>query len=179
MKRSIDGGRKATPWNLVLGAGLAGGVAEIVWLGLVGSRAPGGTGEVARQVTATVLPGGAALTFAPIVGVLIHLLLSVLLGFAFWRLVWLPFAGRLTPAKAALCGVGSLALVWVVNFAVVLPALNPAFATLLPIWVTMISKLLFGAAMTAVLLTSDHREERASRRNWRSNRRLLLRPPSG
>ena len=57
---------------------------------------------------------------------------------------------------------GSLAVVWLVNFTVVLPALNPAFVTLLPLWATLISKLLFGAAMTVVLLTSNDRRRAAS-----------------
>src|SRR5204863_9421935 len=80
----------------------------------------------------------------------------VLLAFAFWRLLWRPFAAQRTPIKTALFGMGSLAGVWLVNFTVILPALNPAFVTLLPLWVTLISKLLFGAAMSAVLLTSSY-----------------------
>jgi hypothetical protein len=151
-----DQSKSGTP-NLVLGAGLAGGIAEIVWVGLVGSQASGGAVEVARQVTATVLPGAGTLTVAPFAGVVMHLLLSVLLAFAFWRFLWRSFAAQLTPVAAGLCGMGSLAAVWLVNFTVVLPALNPTFVTLLPLWATLISKLLFGAAMTAVLLTSRYR----------------------
>jgi hypothetical protein len=70
---------------------------------------------------------------------------------------WRPFAAQLTRVEAAIYGMDSLAAVWLVNFTVVLPALNPAFVTLLPLWATLISKLLFGAAMTAVLLTSRYR----------------------
>jgi len=148
--------------SLVLGAGLAGGIAEIVWVGLIGSQASGGAIEVARQVTAIVLPGAGTLAFAPFAGVVIHLLLSVLLAFAFCRLLWRPFAGQLSPVEAGLCGMGSLTAVWLVNFIIVLPVLNPAFVTLLPLWATLISKLLFGAAMTAVLLTSSYHRRVAS-----------------
>jgi hypothetical protein len=151
-----DQSKSGTP-SLVLGAGLAGGIAEIVWVGLVGTQASGGAVEVARQVTATVLPSAGTLAIAPFAGVVIHLLLSVLLAFVFWRLVWRPFAAQLTRVEAAIYGMGSLAAVWLVNFTVVLPALNPAFVTLLPLWATLISKLLFGVAMTAVLLTSRYR----------------------
>jgi hypothetical protein len=161
MRMNLDDHRQSGTSSLVLGAGLAGGIAEIVWVGLVGSLAPGGAGEVARQVTATLLPGAGTLPVAPFAGVVIHLLLSVLLAFAFWRLVWRPFAAHLKPVEAGLCGLGSLAVVWLVNFIVVLPTLNPAFVTLLPLWATLISKLLFGAAMTAVLLTSNDRRQTA------------------
>lgn len=162
MRANLDDRRKSGTSSLVLGAGLAGGIAEIVWVGLVGSQAAGGAGEVARQVTASVLPGAGTLAVAPFAGVVIHLLLSVFLAFAFWRLVWRPFASQLTPVEAGLCGLGSLAAVWLVNFIVVLPALNPAFVTLLPLWATLISKLLFGAAMTAVLLTSNYHRRAGS-----------------
>jgi hypothetical protein len=40
-----------------------------------------------------------------------------------------------------------LVIVWAVNFFLVLPALNPAFVTLLPYGVTLFSKVLFGIAM--------------------------------
>jgi hypothetical protein len=162
MRVNLDDHSKSGTSGLVLGAGLAGGIAEIVWVGLVGSQAAGGAGEVARQVTATVLPGAGTLAVAPFAGVVIHLLLSILVAFTFWLLVWRPRAARLTLVEAGLCGLGSLAVVWAVNFFVVLPALNPAFVTLLPLWATLISKLLFGAAMAAVLLTSNYHRRAAS-----------------
>jgi hypothetical protein len=162
MKVSLGNGSIRGMLALVLIAGLAGGSAEIAWVGLIASQASGGAVEVARQVSATVLPGVGALAIAPFAGVAIHLLLSVLLAFAFWRLVWRPFASKLTSVEAGLCGMGSLAAVWFVNFTVVLPALNPAFVTLLPSWATLISKLLFGAAMTAVLIVSNEQRQEAS-----------------
>ena len=98
-----DQSKSGTP-SLVLGAGLAGGIAEIVWVGLVGSHASGGAVEVARQVTATVLPSAGTLAMAPFAGVVIHLLLSVLLAFVFWRLLWRPFAAQLTRVEAGSAG---------------------------------------------------------------------------
>jgi hypothetical protein len=157
MRVNLDDHRQSGTSSRVLGAGLAGGIAEIVWVGLIGSLAPGGAGGVARQVAATVLPGVGPLAVAPFAGIAIHLVLSVVLAFAFWRLVWRPLAARLTPVESGFCGMGSLAVVWLVNFTVVLPALNPSFVTLLPLWATLISKLLFGAAMTAVLRINHHR----------------------
>ena len=45
----------------------------------------------------------------------------------------------------------TLALVWLMNFFVVLPALNPAFTELLPYPLTFASKLLFAIAMAGML----------------------------
>jgi hypothetical protein len=45
----------------------------------------------------------------------------------------------------------SLALVWAINFFVVLPIVNPGFAHLLPYAVTLASKLAFGVAAAAAL----------------------------
>jgi hypothetical protein len=39
----------------------------------------------------------------------IHLLLSVLLAFVFWRLLWRPLAGKLSPAEAGIYGMGEVA----------------------------------------------------------------------
>jgi hypothetical protein len=46
---------------------------------------------------------------------------------------------------------GSLAIVWAINFFVVLPAISPGFVHLLPYAVTLTSKLAFGVAAAATL----------------------------
>ena len=160
MSAHVDGVGKPGTLGLAVGAGLAGGMAEIVWIALVASQTGGGAEEVARQVTATVITGTAALAIAPFAGVAIHMLLSVLLAVAFWQFFWRPYASEMTPFEAGLFGMGSLAAVWLVNFTAVLPVLNPAFITVVPLWATLVSKLLFGTAMTAVLLTPRY-ERRA------------------
>jgi hypothetical protein len=123
-------------------AGAAGGTAEILWVAAYGSVSSTSGLEVARQVTATVLPGTAELAAAPLIGIAIHMLLSLALGLILAKML-LGFARGLW-MKAAL---GVLACIWAVNFLVVLPALNPAFVTLMPLAVTLSSKLLFGAAL--------------------------------
>jgi hypothetical protein len=132
-------------------AGAAGGTAEMLWVAAYSAAAPASGLEVARQVAATVLPATAGLSSAPLIGVLIHMALSIALGLALAKLL----LGRLAPRHG--CGaliaaaLGTLAAVWAINFFVILPLLNPAFVTLLPFAVTLASKLLFGLAMGMAL----------------------------
>ena len=53
--------------------------------------------------------------------------------------------------------VGCLSLVWMVNFLIVLPVVNPEFVHYLPMGTTLISKMLFGAAMGAILEVASNR----------------------
>lgn len=130
-------------------AGLAGGTAEMLWVAAYSAATPASGIEVARQVAATALPATAGLASAPLIGVLIHMALSIALGLAFAKLL----LGRLAPRRGALmaAALAALAAVWAVNFFVILPLLNPAFVTLLPFAVTLVSKLLFGLAMGMAL----------------------------
>lgn len=135
----------------VLIAGLAGGTAEILWVLGYGAVAPVSAAEIAREVTASVLPGAAAWTAAPALGVGIHLALSIAVAYAF-----LAALGRLLPGchnagRYVALAVAALAGVWAVNFLLLLPLLNPRFVTLMPYAATLFSKALFGAAMGAVL----------------------------
>lgn len=119
--------RSDSGWRLVVLAGLAGGLAEIAWVAAwCGAHGADGW-QVARAVTAALSPALGESPLAAPLGVLAHFGLSVLLAAAFVRGVW------------------------AVNFFLVLPALDPAFVRLLPYPVTLVSKLLFGAAMALVL----------------------------
>lgn len=159
MKSILYSRRNGAKSSLVVRAGLAGGISEIAWIALFGAVFTGAAGgTIARQVAETVFPGAGDLAIAPVAGVTIHLTLSIALAFAYWKLVWRPFARRLGTGLAIASGMAALAAVWAVNFFVILPALNPAFVALLPFWATLASKLLFGAAMTAVLLASEARD---------------------
>lgn len=133
-------------------AGLAGGSAEVLWVTLYGALAGADPSAVARGVVRAVAGGTAAsAAWAPAAGLLIHLLLAVALGIA------LAFASR--PLSVRYGGwlsdyglfVAALALVWKVNFFLVLPLLSPSFVTLLPFSVTLASKLMFGLAAATVL----------------------------
>jgi len=134
----------------VLLAGLAGGLAEIIWVSFYSATSSVSAAEVARQVTATLLPslGGSAL--APILGIAIHLLLSACLAAGFAAVLLRPVLRRFGIAGLFVSAPLTLALIWAVNFFVLLPWLNPVFPRLLPYAVTLASKLLFGMAMAAV-----------------------------
>lgn len=128
-------------------AGLAGGVAEIVWIAAYCTLAPLAGREVLRDIAATVLPATAASPFAPVLGMAIHLGLAVFVAIAFGHIVWRRYARSRGTMTVLVASVLLLAAIWSFNFFVLLPALNPAFATLMPYEVTLVSKLLFGLAM--------------------------------
>jgi len=132
----------------ILMAGLAGGVAEIAWVLAYGALAPVSAADVAREVTASVLPGAASAPGAVALGIGIHLALSIALAFAFIALLQNFLQDEAHTVAIAIC---ALAGVWAVNFLVVLPLVNPRFVTLMPYAATFLSKALFGAAMGAVL----------------------------
>ena len=150
--------RQTLPFPVtVLIAGLAGGAAEIAWVFAYGAFAGVSATDVAREVTASLVPGGSSWAAAPALGVAIHLGLSVALAYAF-----VAGLDRLLPrvrgtARLVAIAVGALASVWAINFFVVLPLVNPRFVTLMPYAATFLSKALFGAAMGVVLARSAAR----------------------
>lgn len=133
-------------------AGLCGGMAEIMWAAIYSAMTPTSGMEVARQISASVFPLMADSSAAAPVGIVIHLLLSLLLAGVFTVAVWLPFARKLRFVQAMLVAVAALSGVWAINFFVILPLLNPVFVTLMPYGITLISKMLFGLAMGGVLV---------------------------
>lgn len=134
----------------VLLAGLAGGLAEIIWVALYSATSNVNAAEVARQVTATVLPSLGGSTLAPALGITVHLLLSACLAAGFAAVLLRPVLRRFGSAGLFVSAPLTLALIWAVNFFVLLPQLNPVFPHLLPYTVTLASKLLFGMAMAGV-----------------------------
>jgi hypothetical protein len=132
-------------------AGLFGGLAEALWVGWYASFSPLSGGEVARQITVSVIPAAADSPLAAVFGISIHFLLSVLLGLSFAWLIWRPFLRKRGVVGTLLGSVAVLALVWLGNFFVVLPFLNPSFIVLMPYGVTLASKIMFGIAMGLVL----------------------------
>jgi hypothetical protein len=138
------------PRNLVL-AGLAGGMAEVVFVTAWCAVSPLAGAAVLGGITASVFPAWAGAPFAPALGMLIHFTLSVALALAFGLAFSRTVATRGDRAVMT-TSVLALAAIWAFNFFVLLPTLNASFVTLMPYGVTLISKLLFGVAMGAVLL---------------------------
>lgn len=142
-------------------AGLAGGIAEILWVGMYGVVSGNDTTELAREITAVV--GGliplSPLQDAPVMsGIAIHMLAAIMLGIVL-TFAWRNLTGRkllrddqywVLPAM--------LAVIWVFNFFVLLPLLSPhfsglhrSFTEIVPYPVSLFSKLLFGLAAAVVL----------------------------
>ena len=137
-------------WQVFL-ASLAGGAAEIFWVALYSSFTPVEGMTVAREVTASLFPAFATGTSGAWLGIFIHMILAVALGFAFAFVIWMPFVRRHGVLATLAASVLTLATVWTMNFFVVLPVLNPTFITLMPYPVTFASKMLFALSMALAL----------------------------
>jgi hypothetical protein len=124
-------------------AGIAGGTAEILW---IWAYAGPDSLNVARGVADVVgIPGA-----SPIAGLGVHMSIALALGIALvaaWRGASIWRGERISPFAFMLT---ALAIVWGLNFLLVLPAVGPAFVALLPYPVSLFSKLLFGLAAAAV-----------------------------
>jgi len=132
-------------------AGLAGGAAEVLWI-LLYSRISGGSPiDVATGITSTVFPAVSSQPAAIFIGLAVHFVLAVALGLAATSLI-----RQLTPQiagsmKEMYLIVALLAAVWMMNFLIILPILNPTFVYIVPMPVSLVSKLLFGVAAAIVL----------------------------
>jgi hypothetical protein len=132
-------------------AGLAGGTAEVLWVAGYGAVTGTPAVPVARAVTAALMPGIAPLPCAPAVGIALHMVLAVALGIAVATAFRAPLLRMVGGWSQSLLVVMVLGAVWSFNFLVLLPSLDPGFVTLLPMAVTLASKLLFGVSAAAVL----------------------------
>ena len=131
-------------------AGVAGGLAEIAWVTLYAAATGGNAALLARGVTTATGVDALFPAAAVEAGVTIHMGLAVLLGIALSH-AWHAYSERGGRARPYAFMLAALAGVWGINFFVVLPLLHPAFIGLLPYAVSLVSKLLFGAAAAAVL----------------------------
>jgi hypothetical protein len=149
---------------LAIGAlgGIAGGLAEIVWIVLYGAATGTPTSSVADGIVRTLIPALAASSWSVWLGIFIHLGLATLLGLSL--ALALRFGTRRLGIIYSEFGLVMLALVavWAVNFLVALPQINPAFVQLLPYSVTLVSKLLFGLSAAAVFRAHRIRGARIS-----------------
>ena len=138
--------------RIVIIAGLAGGMMEVLWVSLYSSYSSVSAAEIAGQVTASLMPFASGSILAPGLGLVIHLLLSLVLALLFIAIVLKPVFARYGKPGIMISSLIALALVWKINFFIVLPLLNSSFISLMPLLVTFISKLLFGVAMGWVLI---------------------------
>lgn len=131
-------------------AGVAGGMAEVVWIVVYGSVTGAPTASVAYGIVKSVVPDLAASSWSAPLGMLIHLALAIALGLALACILWVVSRRVRTGSFELGLVMLVLAAVWAVSFLIALPHINPAFVHLLPYGVTLSSKLLFGLAAAAV-----------------------------
>lgn len=140
-------------------AGMVGGMIEIGWISLYSSFSSVSAIDVARQISLTILPTTADSYYAPMLGLFIHLVLSLILAISFAAIVLKPAVHRYGTLGIMLSSLVTLGIVWAINFIIILPMLNPSFIVLMPYIVTLISKLLFGMAMGWVLVIYSPRPQ--------------------
>lgn len=138
-------------------AGLAGGVAEVAWVAGYSALTGASGAAVARGVTTAFLPGLADRPLAVGLGIAIHMMLAVGLGIAVAAAFSVPTLRRVGDWPRSTLVVLTLGIVWAFNFLVVLPVLEPSFVTVLPLAVTLASKLLFGCGAAAAFRLSENR----------------------
>lgn len=140
----------------VLGAGAAagimGGLAEVAWIALYSEAGGTPAAAVARGVTGAVFPSLAAAPLSAWLGVAIHMVISVALGLAI-ALVMRRLMPRFGATKAGFATVVAMLIaVWAINFFAVLPVVNPAFVSVVPLAASFVSKTLFGLAAALMLV---------------------------
>ena len=136
-------------------AGLAGGMIEIGWISIYSSLSSVSATNIAQQISATIIPYTVNSYYAPMLGLFIHIALSLILATFFSVIILKPTVRRYGTLGVMLSSFMTLGSVWAINFFIVLPILNPSFISLMPYIVTLISKLLFGAAMGWVLVNNS------------------------
>ncbi len=142
-------------WSAGATAGLAGGAVEISWIAIYQNLSGGNAATVAAGVTQSLFPELATTAAAVPLGIAIHLGLAILLGIAL-----AVFVHSLLPRSAPavlepVAVIGLLIGIWVINFFLILPVINPAFVTLVPYAASLTSKLLFGVAAALALKLFD------------------------
>jgi len=136
-------------------AGIAGGAAEVSWIAIYANLSGSEAAIVARGITQTVFPQLVAPDAAIPLGIAIHMGLAIALGIAISALVRTHLAPSLPAIFEPVAVVGLLVGIWGINFFLILPAINPAFVTLVPYTASLISKISFGAAAALVFRLMD------------------------
>lgn len=137
-------------------AGFAGGAAEVGTVGMYALL----TGADGWSVTTGVSEATFGAQFdgahAVLAGLAVHFGLSFLIAACFVPLVP-SLLRRIGQAGVVFAAVTALIAVWVLNFFVVLPRIAPEFVAIVPLWLSFLSKLSFGAALGVVPVSRLHR----------------------
>jgi hypothetical protein len=148
------------PARQILLAGMAGGAAEIVWFSIMGPVLSLNIHDLAAGVTSSIFPALGGSAYAVLLGILIHLFLSVVLAAGYIVTVGRWSMSRFGLSGQLLTGMCSLMFVWAINYLVVLPVLNPAFIEVSSYSLSLLSKTFFGITMALVFNYLKHEQKR-------------------
>lgn len=146
-----SGGRAIHRWLLAgAGAGLAGGIAEVVFMSVYGSFS-GMSGErLLSLITYTFFDAAFSYgALGAVSGLAIHLVLSAIIGVFFGAFMYALHGGadRASYGRVAVSGIVILIGIWAFNFFVLLPKINPQFVSYVPLTAAFFSKLMFGISV--------------------------------
>lgn len=146
-------GKKAPLWLWLKAgciAGFAGGLAEVAVMGAY-SGVSGLSGiSILSLITATFAPDAFAFgSLGAFDGLMIHFVLSIIIGAAFGILQFIIYKKRsaVPYPLVAISGAAMLVCIWAFNFFVLLPEINPAFVAYVPLAPSFVSKLSFGLSL--------------------------------
>ena len=132
-------------------AGLAGGLAEIIWVSVYSEMTGGNAAVIARGVTTAAGLNALLPSMSVTVGIVVHMVVAVAYGLLL-AVIWQWLARR--TRSTAICYLFVLVVMagaWAMNFFVILPIVSAPFVTLLPYMVSLTSKLFFGLAAAETL----------------------------
>lgn len=132
-------------------AGLAGGLAEIIWVSVYSEMTGGNAAVIARGVTTAAGLNAPLPSMSVTVGIVVHMVVAVAYGLLL-VVIWQWLARR--TQSTAVCYLVALVVMagaWTMNFFVILPIVSAPFVTLMPYAVSLTSKLFFGLAAAETL----------------------------
>lgn len=134
-------------YKLALIAGLVGGATEILWLMFLCRFLPLDLAEVARQTALSIYIFSQTSQWLILWGIAIHISMSMAVGLLFAYIINRSPDALHKITLTPLLSIAFLLVIWIVNFALILPILNPTFMALMPLIATLMSKVLFGCGM--------------------------------
>ena len=154
--------RKNTPSSiirLIIFSGFIGGMAEVLFMLFYSFVSKGSLVVIGSEITKSFFKSYEAGVDAALLGLLIHFLLAFVVSFFFITVIMPLFNAFNHPNRIMLMSLVYLAMIWCLNFLILLPKVNVAFVHLFPYMVTFASKLLFGYSMSVYLsrnIENDH-----------------------
>ena len=137
--------------RLAFFSGFAGGMAEVVFILLYSQFTKTDPIVIGSEITRSFSHFYETGLVAALSGLFIHFALSFITALFFITVIMPLF--KLTYSKNRILSTGLiyLAIIWSVNFLILLPKINMVFVELFPYIITLTSKLLFGYSMSVYL----------------------------